>query len=291
LKDVITKKLAAIPILAVAITFTGCDLFQDTLEPQPDDFDLIITVTGEGEVSVSPDAAIYAKGTVIELTAFPSAGWSFRSWSGDASGPENPLTVTMDAPRTITAVFIEDAFTLTVTTTGNGTVSKSPDQAAYLPGETVELTATPALGWDFSHWSGDISGSTNPLWVIIDANKMITAVFTKFDLLGVSLSHLVTYTPGNTGSNGLAGKEVRSVYIDGEDVLYAGTWGGVSVYDGTNWTAYTTADGLASNDVYSVYADSEGVLYVGTWGGVSVYDGATWTTYTTADGLAVETVN
>ena len=41
----------------------------------------------------------------------------------------------------------------------------------------VQLTATPAGGWNFDFWSGDASGNTNPLLVTMDANKSITANF------------------------------------------------------------------------------------------------------------------
>jgi len=41
----------------------------------------------------------------------------------------------------------------------------------------VTLTATPATGWAFSGWSGDLSGSANPATITIDANKIVTATF------------------------------------------------------------------------------------------------------------------
>ena len=66
-----------------------------------------------------------------------------------------------------------------------------------------------------------------------------------------------------------------------------GTWGGgVSKFDGTAWTTYTTDDGLADNWVNAIAVDGAGNPWFGTWGGgVSKFDGTTWTTYTTTDGL------
>ena len=58
-------------------------------------------------------------------------------------------------------------------------LSKNPDQATYLSGANVQLTATPDAGWTFSGWSGDASGSTNPLTVNMTASKTITATFTQ----------------------------------------------------------------------------------------------------------------
>lgn len=68
-------------------------------------------------------------------------------------------------------------YTLNVTAT-NGTVTKFPDQTSYASGTSVQLTATANPGYSFSGWSGDASGSTNPLTIIMDGNKNITATFT-----------------------------------------------------------------------------------------------------------------
>src|SRR5688572_2040205 len=45
-------------------------------------------------------------------------------------------------------------FTLTVTISGSGTVTKNPNQATYAAGSSVTLTATPAAGKVFTAWSG-----------------------------------------------------------------------------------------------------------------------------------------
>jgi hypothetical protein len=49
-----------------------------------------------------------AHGTNATVTATPSAGYLFGSWSGDASGSTNPLTLLMDADKTVGATFVED---------------------------------------------------------------------------------------------------------------------------------------------------------------------------------------
>ncbi|WP_449555732.1 InlB B-repeat-containing protein, partial [Hymenobacter terricola] len=61
---------------------------------------------------------------------------------------------------------------------GSGTVAKSPDQATYPSGTLVSLTATPGAGQQFAGWSGDATGTANPLPVTMNANKAITATFT-----------------------------------------------------------------------------------------------------------------
>ena len=61
-----------------------------------------------------------------------------------------------------------------------GTVTVDPSKANYVQGELVTLTATPAAGHTFSGWSGDASGTTNPLTLILDGDKAVTANFAAF---------------------------------------------------------------------------------------------------------------
>ncbi|HNZ73648.1 MAG TPA: hypothetical protein PKG73_03580 [bacterium] len=72
----------------------------------------------------------------------------------------------------------EVRYTLTagIEPAGSGTVAGT---GSYLSGETVEVKATPATGWEFSHWTGDLAGSANPATVVMDSDKTITAVFTE----------------------------------------------------------------------------------------------------------------
>lgn len=65
------------------------------------------------------------------------------------------------------AVYTADFTTqylLTVTAGSNGTVvtSLSTSDGYYSPGTSVQLTATPASGYQFSGWSGDLTGTVNP---------------------------------------------------------------------------------------------------------------------------------
>ena len=54
----------------------------------------------------------------------------------------------------------------------------APVLAVAVAVTTVPLTATANSGWDFSGWSGDLSGNTNPTSITLDGNKTITATFT-----------------------------------------------------------------------------------------------------------------
>ncbi|GEM_PF-3420216 len=66
---------------------------------------------------------------------------------------------------------------LNLTVSGNGSVTKSPDQLIYLLKTPVTLSAYADAGWHFKEWSGDITGQTNPYELTMDGDKNITAVF------------------------------------------------------------------------------------------------------------------
>lgn len=48
----------------------------------------------------------FPNGTTISVSATPAAGYTFVGWTGSASGTENPLSIVMDADKTIGADFI-----------------------------------------------------------------------------------------------------------------------------------------------------------------------------------------
>src|SRR5204863_385729 len=140
-------------------------------------YSLSVRTAGSGTVAKSPNQASYNYGTVVQLTATPSTGWHFVGWSGDTSGSANPLSVTMDRNKSMTATFATSSYTLADTAVGRGAVSVSPNQASYNHGTVVQLTATPAAGWQFTGWSGDTSGTANPISMTMDRNKSVTATF------------------------------------------------------------------------------------------------------------------
>lgn len=153
-------------------------------------YTLNITATN-GSVVKTPVQTTYNNGTTVTLTATPNIGYTFTSWSGDATGSTNPLSVIMNSNKNITANFTINTYTLIVNAI-NGTVTKVPNQTTFNYGTTATLTANPSTGYIFSLWSGDATGSTNPLLVTFDANKNITANFVQSAINGPGIVNLGT---------------------------------------------------------------------------------------------------
>jgi len=67
--------------------------------------------------------------------------------------------------------------TFTGTIVGNGGIS--PEVSGFLIGDTATITAYPKAGYRFSGWTGDATSSVNPLKIVMNANKKVTATFTQ----------------------------------------------------------------------------------------------------------------
>jgi hypothetical protein len=143
------------------------------------EYTLTINIEGNGTVIKDPEQEEYEYGTIVELTAVPGTGWSFSHWDGDITGSENPVNITINEDKEVTANFSINYYTLSIDILGQGEVIKDPDEDSYPYGTIVELTAIPDDGWEFSHWSGDITGSENPAYITIDENKSVTAHFSQ----------------------------------------------------------------------------------------------------------------
>ncbi|MBZ0122625.1 MAG: hypothetical protein K8F31_01910, partial [Roseovarius sp.] len=151
-----------------------------------------LTTAVQGSGSVSPTAGTYKSGTVVPITATPAQGWAFDHWTGSLTGSTNPTSLTMNANKSVTAVFVQGC-SLTTAVVGSGSIS--PSGGLYNYGQVIQLTATPATGWRFDHWSGALSGSTNPSNLTMDGDKSVTATFIQTFTLSTSASGNGSITP------------------------------------------------------------------------------------------------
>ena len=138
-------------------------------------YTLTISTFGTGIVDLN-NTGPYHFGDVVQLSAVPSVGWSFGSWSGGLSGSANPATLTITGNMAVNATFTQNVYALTTSTVGNGSVSLN-NTGPYHYGDVVQLSAVPATGWTFDHWTGDLSGSVNPALLTVTGNMNATAYF------------------------------------------------------------------------------------------------------------------
>jgi uncharacterized repeat protein (TIGR02543 family)/uncharacterized repeat protein (TIGR01451 family) len=192
----------------------------DTLSIPIAEYTLTIFKSGLGTVLKNPSKLAYHYGDVVGLTAVADPGWTFSHWSGAVESTDNPVSLTMLGDTVVTVTFTQDEYILTVNVVAGGTVSKSPDQTTYHYGDIVQLTAVADTGWSFSHWSGAVTSTDNPVLLTILGDMTVTANFTQNEYA------LVTFT---AGSGSIVKDPDQATYHYGDTVLLtavpAAGWG------------------------------------------------------------------
>jgi len=102
---------------------------------------ITVNITGQGSIAKDPDQQEYEYGTTVDLTASASLGWNFDKWQGDITGTDNPLQLTIDGPKDVTAVFVEQSQSLFYLGT-NGVTIKCEDAQVGDSGTVNGITYT-----------------------------------------------------------------------------------------------------------------------------------------------------
>lgn len=123
-----------------------------------------VSPTGWG--IISPQSGLYLAGTQVGVYAEAHSGYQFTGFSGDLSGG-SPGYVIMDRSKSVRANFAQTTTSYWLTTTASpssgGTVSPScPGGCSYSGGTQVPITATPAAGYTFVGFTGDLTGIALP---------------------------------------------------------------------------------------------------------------------------------
>ncbi len=152
---------------------------------------LTIDSIGLGSVVVNPlpgDDGTYDQGETVELTAVPAPDWEFVEWLGDFTGTDNPISFNVDSNMVVTASYQSTLtqFALNITVVGKGSYQADPVPviATYDTNTVVVLTASPAIGWTFNSWSGDLSSTTMVDSVVMDSDKNLTLTFDEEQVPG-----------------------------------------------------------------------------------------------------------
>ncbi len=138
---------------------------------------LTVTVLGEGTVASMPEGLSCTGNTCtgqfplnaeVTLEPMPGTNYAFSQWGESCSG-DGQCAVKLTAPKTVTVTFISaQTFSLTVTTSGNGTVISTPAGLScsgntctgqFPAGDSVRLTSVPDAGYELKEWGGACNGA------------------------------------------------------------------------------------------------------------------------------------
>ncbi|MFD3003694.1 PA14 domain-containing protein [Pontibacter toksunensis] len=184
-----------------------------------------------------------------------AVGWQLPDGKMERPIPGNRLTPYEEGSPPPPA----NTYTLTVSVIGSGSVS--PSEGTFLEDEIVALKATPAAGYTFSGWSGDVFGGNNPQNVLMDRNKSAIATFTS-----TKLSQTITFNPLPGRTYGDAPFTLSATASSGLPVNFSVVSGPATLSDST---ATITGAGTivirasqAGNDLYEAAVPVEQSLIV-----------------------------
>ncbi len=226
------------------------------------------TVTSGGSINCGNSCTSSGDpGMTVTLTATPAAGSVFAGWSG-VSGCSTAATCsfTLNANTTINAVFNAapvSSYSLTVTTSGSGTVTRSPNLSTYAAGTSVTLTASPASGYTFSGWGGACSGSSSTCTLTINSNTSVSAAFTPVVVTGAfTIGQTVRPIYSTVNVRQVAGGTLLGTQSDTSvGTVIAGPVSAVLSVDGVTYTWWNIdfssgADGWVGEDGLEAYTAS-----------------------------------
>ena len=200
----------------------------------PINYDLNITSSTGGSVTLSPTGSTQPYNSLVSLIATPENGYYFTGWQGAGINDQNSssTTITITGDHSIQANFAEN--------TDNKLLlhlKANPDFAAasfngsglYDENDSVQISAHPNLGYTFSNWTG---GS------VVDENSSSTTIVVNQDLNLTAHFNLNQHTLNLSANAGGLVNEVNSSYDYGSIVSLSAT--PYSGYEFTSWDGNAT---------------------------------------------------
>ncbi len=129
------------------------------------------------------------EGASFTATAYPSTGFHFVAWmcGNEVASEANPYTFTVTEDVVLTATFASNDpgvtyYDVMVSSADEhmGTVSSSVPTGQVAEGSEMTVSAIPAEGYRFRHWSTDggaVVSTDNPYTFTVDANIHLFAIF------------------------------------------------------------------------------------------------------------------
>ncbi len=228
--------------------------------------DAAITVNFSESVSLSAQAIILQcpVSTTIPLTGLPAIGVSTVTVRPTIPLPPTTLcTVTVVAEEVVdqNGNRLVNPFRFSFTTgqtdktltvalnpigggniTGNGINCPNDCTEAYPGGTTVNVLATPNIGWGFTGWSGDCTNTTPTCTVTLSDNRTVTANFATLYTLHVAKTGNGTITSAPAGIH--CGADCSETYLSGTAVTLSVTPTAGWVFSG--WSGACTGTGPCS---------------------------------------------
>ncbi len=219
----------------LSCTFDADAAAEHWLEWDYGDLEHLLRVTeivGSGTVSAAE--SWHDAGTTTTLTATPSAGWTFLCWTGEIGTDASPaatISLTMDAPRDVQAIFIPETSAASLSAVKDG---EWLDVATWggeaVPGPTTDVSiqgrkVTHSYTTSISAKSLSLSGAAKLF--VFGAGSSATGISPigagDGSILALSVGGDVSLAGSSQMSLGGLNSSFRPQLVVGGDILLAGT--------------------------------------------------------------------
>jgi len=179
--------------------------------------------------------------------------YEYFVWANDTSGNANTSST-----KTFSIFVPQYTLTTYVEPSGYGYITLNPSGGTYDEGIIVTLTANPASGYEFDHWSGDASGSNPTIQITMNSNKSITAQFLEttspnhpptVELTSPANGSMMSGTVSIAGAASDTDGTVQSVQVK----IDSGLW--INATGTTSWN-YSWDTTAVANGSHTIYARS-----------------------------------
>jgi phosphodiesterase/alkaline phosphatase D-like protein len=252
------------------ITTSGADMTFSIVT-----YTLTYTANANGTISGTTPQTVVSGGSGTAVTAVPSGGYKFVSWSdGVTTAARTDTNVT--ANISVTASFTINSVTLTYSANAHGRVSGSSSQIVNYSGSGTTVTAVPDAGYHFISWSDGVK-TADRKDINVTVNITVAANFgiNPYTLIyATGANGSITGTSPQTVVSGGSGTVVTAVPAEGYEFVSWSDGVATAARKDTNVTANisvmasfavippttpTPVTGVASISVGSI-VDSSGVF-------------------------------
>ena len=115
------------------------------------------TATTGGSMSCTPNPVPH--GQAAGCTATPQMGFQFTGWTGDCAGTGACQFTNVTSAHSVGATFAPITYAIATPAVTGGSVNCTANPVPH--GQDTICVASPAMGYHFTHWSGDCAGTAS----------------------------------------------------------------------------------------------------------------------------------
>ena len=120
-------------------------------------YPIATTATTGGSMSCTPNPVPYDQSA--SCTATPQTGFQFTGWTDDCAGTGACQFTNVTSARSVGATFAPITYAVATPAVTGGSVNCTPNPVAH--GHDTICVASPTMGYHFTHWSGDCTGTAS----------------------------------------------------------------------------------------------------------------------------------